>query len=86
MNANTKDQITVAGVVGAITSAGFLVYMQWRNNIGKFVEDHPVPAALILLAFLGALAWGITKGVMHRRHISTRVRPPRREAVDYREH
>jgi hypothetical protein len=69
----TSQQITVAGVIAALISAIGFVWIQWRE-VRTIVEEKPIVAVLAVAAFLLAVAFGVTRSILHRRHMSTRVR------------
>jgi hypothetical protein len=73
---STGQKVTVAGVIAAIISAGGFVWVQWREVRG-LVEQKPIVAVLAGAAVALAVAFGIARSVVHRRHMSSRVRRAR---------
>ena len=48
MDADTKNKVTVVGVVGALITAAGFVWSQWNQGVGDFVKAQPLVAALVV--------------------------------------
>lgn len=79
MNADTKNKVTIAAIVGALASAAAFVWGLWRGDqgIGNFVKDNPVIAVLVAAVVVAAAVYGIVRSALHRRDLGGRVRRAR---------
>jgi hypothetical protein len=69
----TGQKVTLASVVGGILAGAGFVWSQW-SQVRPFVEEKPIVAVLAVAGLVLAATFGITRSVLHRRHMSSRVR------------